>query len=343
MKKLTLKDIALAVNKSISTVSKALSDSHEVNEETKKLIQSYAKAHNFQSNRLAQSLRTGKSQVIGVIISTISNSFFSQILEGIDEYLVHTDYSLVIMQSKEHAETERKCIETLYARGVDGIIISPVGYAPNIELLRNLHENGCPIVVIDRINNILNTDKIGVKNFEGAYLAVQHLIEQGRSKIVHITGKNLGVVSERLDGYKRCLEDHNITLERKYILQFDLQDTTSLENEIQKSLTKLFKSSPRPDAIFAATDVLTNKLTGILNEMEVKIPQEIALIGFSNSAYSKGFSPPLSCIYQPAKEMGQLGAQKLIEILNLHTKDIQPNYERIELDPLLIVRKSTTL
>jgi len=341
MKKITLKDISAAVNKSISTVSKALSDSHEVNRETKKIIQDYARQHHFQSNKLAKSLRTGKSHVIGVIVSTISNSFFSQILEGIEDYLVLTDYSLVIMQSKEHAATELNCIETLYARGVDGIIISPMGDGPNIQLLKTIQDKGCPIVVIDRINNPLNTYKVGVKNLEGAYGAVQHLIEQGRSKILHITGKNIGVVSERLEGYKKCLQDHSIEIQRKYILQFDLQDAAKLETEIKSRLTALLKSNFKPDAIFAATDILTNKLTGILNEMGIRIPQEIALVGFSNSAYSKGFSPPLSCVYQPAKEMGRLGGQKLIEILEMQRKGTHSIYERIELDTELIIRKSS--
>ncbi|MGY5254860.1 LacI family DNA-binding transcriptional regulator [Sphingobacterium spiritivorum] len=342
MKKITIQDIALAVNKSISTVSKALSDSHEVNKDTKRMICEYAEKNNFQSNSSARSLRTGRSNIIGVIVSTIGNSFFSQLLEGIDEVIVETDFTLVIMQSKENVQRERKCIDILNSRGVDGIIISPIANTPNIDYLQRLHDTSFPIVVVDRINNRLKSNKIGVKNFEGSYDATQHLVDLGHKRIVHVTGRNAGVIRERLNGFKDCLRKNKIPVKSGYILDFDLQDKSKLEEEIKTRLSALFATKTKPNAIFTATDLLTNKMSGILKDMGLRIPEDVALIGFSNSTYSSSFYPSLSCIYQPAAEMGRLGARKIIEMLDKKRKNYAIHIERIELETQLIIRESTS-
>lgn len=298
--------------------------------------------NNFQSNSSARSLRTGRSNIIGVIVSTIGNSFFSQLLEGIDEVIVETDFTLVIMQSKENVQRERKCIDILNSRGVDGIIISPIANTPNIDYLQRLHDTSFPIVVVDRINNRLKSNKIGVKNFEGSYDATQHLVDLGHKRIVHVTGRNAGVIRERLNGFKDCLRKNKIPVKSGYILDFDLQDKSKLEEEIKTRLSALFATKTKPNAIFTATDLLTNKMSGILKDMGLRIPEDVALIGFSNSTYSSSFYPSLSCIYQPATEMGRLGARKIIEMLDKKRKNYAINIERIELDTQLIIRESTS-
>ncbi|UIR55099.1 LacI family transcriptional regulator [Sphingobacterium sp. SRCM116780] len=340
MKKITLKDIAIALNLSVSTVSKALSDSHEINKDTKKKIAAYARKHNYQYNTLARSLKTGKTNIIGVIVSTISNSFFSQILEGIEESSLMQQYNVIIMQSRENPAIEKKCIDILYSKGVDGILISPVSDSANLNYLQQLHQTDCPIVIFDRINNHLNTFKIGIDNKKAAKRATQELINRNYRNILHITGLNNGVTNERLTGFQEALKQNNITFQEHNLLRCDLSQIEIVENQILNKLTKLKQANKSPDAIFTATDLLTNRTIGLLAQQKIKIPDEIALIGFSNTNYAFSFNPPLTCISQPAKNIGKLAIEKMINILDLRMKKREIVYETIALEAELIIRES---
>lgn len=207
MSKITIKEIAQALNISISSVSKALNDSHEISDSTKEKVLAYAKEHDYQPNILAKNLKTGHTNTIGVILSSINNSFYSQVIEGIQQYALTVGYDVIFMQSREQSDLEKSCIEALQKRGVDGILIAPVDETSNYQLLKSLHENNFPIVIFDRILHHLETFKIGISNFNGAYQATKHLLSIGRDRIVNITGTKFGLSSERFNGYKQALLD----------------------------------------------------------------------------------------------------------------------------------------
>jgi len=339
MSRTTLKDIALALNISVSTVSKALSDSYEISEATKKMVQEYAKKHNFHPNKLARSLKIGKSNTIGVIVSNISNTFVSQILDGIQIASQQTVYDVIFMQSREDERIEKNCIDVLRMRGIDGLMISPVSSDSNIEELKALIKSQIPVVIFDRINHQLDTFKVGVNNFQGSYNATKHLIEKGKKNILHITGKNLGVAAERLNGFKSALSDAGIPFDTRHYIECSFNNTTDIDETIREILRKEYLEHKNIDAIFGATDIITTRTLGILAELQIQVPSEVAVIGFSNTQIAASLNPALSTVVQPATEIGELATNKLIATIN-QTRPIH-EFETIELPTQLIIRKSS--
>lgn len=340
MKKITIKDIAIALNLSISTVSKALNDSYEISIKTKQLVIEFAKKSNYKPNILARNLKTGKTSTIGVIIASINNPFFSQVLEGIQNYANEIGYDVIFMQSQDQSELERSCIETLKLRGVDGILISPVHETSNLDLLNSLLDQNIPIVIFDRIQHQLSTMKVGVDNMKGAYLATKHLIKLGKTKIINITGSKFGLSQERFKGYKKALEESGISFNPAYYIQCNLQSHSQLDEDLKLSLEKILKSNDMPNAILSSSDTITIRVLAILQELDFQVPNDIAVIGFSNIDHPKSLNPSLSTIRQPSFEIGKQSLEKLIFLLtHRNWKNFDP--EIIELDTILTFRKSS--
>ena len=337
MSKITIKDISKALNVSVSTVSKALSDSYEISEATKKKVKDYADAQGFSINKVAQSLKLGKTNTIGVIACAVNNDFVSQILDGIQKASIETNYDIIIMQSSEDISIEKSCIEVLKARGIDGLLISPVSENSNLELLQNLQTDNVPVVLFDRTNSKLNTQKFGVKNFEGAYKATKHLLDSGRRNILHITGNQLSVANDRLNGFKAALTESGIKFSAYNYIACNL--TKNVDEEIRRALERAFASDNKPDAIFGATDVISIRTLGILAEMGIKVPEEVAVIGFANTTAAFALNPALSTITQPASDIGYLSMKELVKLIK--SKNIRTDFETLELDTELHIRKST--
>src|SRR5260221_2067332 len=215
---ITIKDIAKALNLSVSSVSKALRGSHEISEETKKNVLAYAREHNYKPNPIAQSLKKGRSKSIGVIVCNIDNNFFSQVINGIESIAYNRDYNVIITQSKESYAREVLNSEHLSSRSVDGLIISLSAETKNVAHLQKLHQKGLPIVLFDRVTDEIPTHKVIANNYRGAYEATRHLLLQGYKRIAHITSSNsLSNTLERLQGYKKALEDAGLTADENYI------------------------------------------------------------------------------------------------------------------------------
>lgn len=339
MSKITIKDISKALNLSVSTVSKALSNSHEISDATKLKVQEYAKLQGFTINRVAQSLKLGRTNTIGVIACAVNNDFVSQILDGIQKASMETDYNIIIMQSLEDELIEKSCIEVLEARGIDGLLISPVSENSNISLLQKLQDQKIPVVLFDRIKSKLQTHKFGVKNFDGAFKATQHLLEQGRKNLLHITGTQLSVANDRLNGFKSALTERGLKFNPYNYIACNLKDISTIDQDIRKALEKAFASDNKPDGIFGATDVISIRTLGILAEMGIRVPEDVAVIGFSNMTSAFALNPSLSTITQPASDIGYLSMKELIKIIQLKYEVC--NFETVELDTTLHIRKSS--
>lgn len=333
VKKVTLVDIAKANNCSVSTVSRALSDSHEIGEDTKKRILDYANKHNYIFNNLAKTLKRGKSNIIGVIVGNSGNSFFSALLEGIHQGAKDTNYAVVVMQSNDDPDQEKKCITTLVSIGVDALIISPIGNSDNIEYLQKIHLSRAIVIAVDRINNRLRTIKIGSKNYEGAYLATKHLIAMKRHKIAYITLNAKGVSQERFNGFKECLTDHHIKINERYIQKIQVQNNDELYPELQKCITALWSIRNKPNAIFCAMDNITNNIYDILKEKQIDVPNDVIIAGFSNMEHLSNFEPPIIRIEQSALDIGREAIQTSLEYLN---NEGLPLSKRIEFNVKLI-------
>ncbi|WP_285008540.1 LacI family DNA-binding transcriptional regulator [Pedobacter faecalis] len=336
----TLKDIAKALNLSISTISKSLNDSYEISTDTKARVLEYAREHHYSPNRLAKGLKEGKSRSIGVVVCSLNNNFVAQMLDGIDQVSTARAYQTIIMQSKESYLQERACLELLHAGGVDGILISPACETSDFSFLKSLQAGGLPIVLFDRLSEQMHTDKVGADNFKGAYEATTHLLDQGYRNIAHITtNTTLSISTDRLNGYKQALQDQGITYRPELVKYCSYSDSSSIRTDLEHAIDELLKLDTAPDAIFTAGDQISTQCLAILNKRGIKIPADLGLVGFTNTDLADALNPALTTVHQPAFEIGQLAAEKLIALIEHKSGEI--SHETKVLDTVLMVRNSS--
>jgi DNA-binding LacI/PurR family transcriptional regulator len=334
----TIKDIARALGLSTSTVSRALRDSYEISPETKQRVLEYSEKINYRPNPIALSLKEKRSRSIGIIVCEIANSFFSQIINGIESIAYDKGYNVIISQS--HESYAREVINTQYlaSRSIDGLLVSVSSETQDLDHLKNLHDRGFPIVFFDRIVEEMQTHKVTVDNFKGAYDATEHLIKSGYKNIAALAGSEyLSITKERLGGYRKALEDNNREFDPAYI-QHCLHGGM-LYDEVENALNELLKLKTRPDAVLASADKLTTNCLRYFKKRKIKVPDDVAVIGFSNLDLTDLLSPSLSVVRQPAYEMGQLCTELLIQ--QIESKRPVKDFERIVLPPQLFIREST--
>lgn len=335
---ITIKDIAKALNISISTVSKALRNSHEIGIETRRLVVEYAEKHNYKPNTVAQSLRKGQSKLIGVIVSNIDNNFFSQVINGIESVAHKKDYTVIIIQTHESYQHEVTAVGNLLSRSLDGIIVSLSAETINVDHFKEAHQKGLPIVFFDRITDEIDTHKVTCNNFHGAYEATLHLAQQGFKRIAHITSSNnLSITLERLEGYLKAMEDKGLNVEDRYI-KYCIHGGM-IEKETEQAIKELLKMENKPDAIFTASDRLTTTTFSILKKKGILIPDEIAIAGFTNSISADIFDPPLTSVIQPAFEIGETATAMLIQLAE--SKNPLQHFEKKVFDAVLVKRQSS--
>jgi LacI family transcriptional regulator len=339
---LTLKDIAKALNLSVSTVSKSLKDSYEIGRATKQRVMDYAREHHYMPNRMAKGLKEGKTRSIGVVVCSIDNTFVAQTLEGIYKVGADKDYQFIMMQSKESFEQEKRGIELLYSSGIDGLLISPSCETTDFSYLRSLQQSGLPIVLFDRVTDELNTHKVMANNFQGAYDATVHLIERGYRSIAHLnTGIKLNIADERLNGYKQALSDRQLDFRPDLVHYCDYSNPEKLNEDLELAIRDFMTMTVKPDAIFTATDQITTRCLALLIKLGYKIPADIALIGFTNTELAEVMNPALSTVHQPAFELGEIAAEKLIELIESKKPTGPEDYETRILDTRINMRAST--
>jgi len=335
---ITIKDIARATQLSASTVSRALRDSSEISAETKRIVLEYAEKLNYKPNPIAQSLKERRSRTIGVVVCEIANSFFSQTINGIESIAWNNGYNVIITQSRESFEREQLSLRYLTSRSVDGLIVSVSSETKDTSLLQDLHKKGMPIVFFDRIVEEINTHKVIVDNFSGAYQATEHLIKSGCKRIALITNEpSLSIAKDRLAGYQAALVKHGIQYSDSLVKYCEQGGMNAAE--IKTAMNTLLGETPRPDGIFTASDKITSHVLRNLHEKKIAVPKEIALIGFSNSEVTDLFSPALTVITQPAFEMGELATKLLLNLIE--SKRPVTDFETQMLTTKLIVRKSS--
>jgi LacI family transcriptional regulator len=334
----TIKDIAKALGLSTSTVSRALRGSYEISPETKKLVLEYAEKINYRPNPIALSLKERRSRSIGVVVTEIANNFFSQAINGIESIAYNRGYHVIISQTHESYERETVTIQHMASRSVDGLLVSLSNETTDLGHLKQLHEKGLPIVFFDRITDEIKTHKVTANNFKGAFDSTQHLIQQGCRRIAHITNSpNLSITKERLEGYKKALEQNNLPFDDK-LVQY-CHHGGMIYAEIEEAVGRLLKAKQRPDAILTASDRITTSCLKALKNEDINIPADLLLIGFTNTNMAELFSPPLSAVRQPAFEMGQVAIELLIQIIE--SKRPITEFETRMLDTELFTRNSS--
>lgn len=335
----TIKDIAKALGLSTSTVSRALRDSYEISPETKKLVQEYAEKINYHPNPIALSLKERRSRSIGVIVCEIANSFFSQIINGVESIAYTNGYNVIIAQSRESADREMMNLQYLTSRSIDGLIVSVSTETKDFSYFKELSEKGLPIVFFDRIVDEINTHKVIVDSYTGAYEATIHLIKNGYRRIAAVSNPELlSITRERLAGYKAALSDSGIP-EDDTMIKF-CQHGGMIVAEVEEVMKELLKGKQRPDAIIATADKLTTGCLRILKAKGISVPDEMGLIGFSNTDLTELLDPPLSVVRQPAFEMGELATNLLLQLIE--SKRPVTEFETKVLASELLIRGSTS-
>ena len=309
-KQITLKDIAKALNLSPSTVSRSLKDHPGISTETKEMVQKYAREHKYKPNALALSLRTQKNNIIGVIIPEIVHYFFSSVLSGIEEVAETNNYKVLFCQSNENYEREIICTETLLSAHVCGVLVSVSKKTTKFQHFQEIIDSNIPLVFFDRICTGINTDKVVVDDYTGAFNAVEYLINTNCKRIVLLGGNPiLAISNNRRMGYEDALRKYKIPVDKNLMF---ICDTVEAAQEI---IPEILQQENRPDAFFAINDEVAAACINIVNSFRLKIPDDISICGFTNNYISQFTSPNLTSVDQRGFEVGSTAARLLINRL----------------------------
>ena len=332
----TLSDIARQLHISVSTVSRALHDHPAISKTTKGKVKRLAEKLNYQPNLLALNLLHKKTNTIGVIVPEITSYFFSSVINGIKDMLSDAGYQLIISQSEESLEKEKGILRSLAEFRVDGYLISPASETVSPNHYNQMIKNGIPIVLFDRDCAGLNTDKVLVDDYDGAFQAVEYLIKTGCKRIAHITGPpELSISSHRLQGYLDALEKYNLSKQYELITK-----VRGFSPEFGVEAAKhLLSSNIKPDAIFAINDGIAIGAMYVIKEAGIKIPDQISIVGFDDEPHSSYFIPPLTSVWQPVYDMGMLSSRILLNKLKGMQTEDSIRFELLK--PELIIRNSS--
>ena len=334
----TIKDIAKALGLSTSTVSRALRDSYEISPETKQLVLDYARQINYRPNPIALSLKVRRSLSIGVIVSEIANSFFSQIINGIESVAYSKGYNVIITQTRESYEREVLNMDFLSSRSVDGFLISVSAETQDYSHITDLYERGLPIVFVDRVVKSINTYMVIADNYKSAYDATTHLIKNGYKRIAHLANSAyLSITEERTRGYRQALEDAKIPFREDYLKH--CPHGGMIYDEVDSAMNDLMALKQKPNAIFASADKLTTNCMRYCRAKGITIPDDLAVVGFSNLDLTDLLSPSLTVVRQPCFDMGALAAELLIKMIE--SKRPPTEFETRMLPAELYIRESS--
>lgn len=334
IEKVTIYDIAKKLDITAATVSRALNNNPKISPATRKLVFDTAAKMNYKQNKLAQALRSGKSNNVGVIVPRIDSNFFASIIRGIEEKLHPEGYHVIICQTHEDEKREIENINTLLNAQVDGILMSISNVsAENEHVIKRVTKERVPLVFFDRKMNVDGVSSVTINDFEGGYIATKHLIDEGCTKIAHLAGdQSLEIYQNRYKGYKQALVDHNITFKEEYVLR----TKSNVDAGINATKILLKLESP-PDAIFSSSDFAGLGAIQELKKQGIAIPKDFCIVGFGNEPFTKFMELSISTINQFPMEMGEIAANVFLD----HSNKIGSNERKIVLTPELILRKSS--
>jgi len=331
----TIHDIAKKLNITASTVSRALNDHPRISETTKKIVQKTAQKIGYQPNNIAAALRNGKSNILGIIVPTADRSFFSSVVRGIEEIANTARYNIMICQTYDNYEKEAATVQALLNARVDGVIASFAKETQDFSHFLKVKERGIPLIFFDRSNDELEVSHVVIDDFLGGYKATEHLIQQGCKRIAHFTNtRKISIYKDRLRGYREALLANGLIYDESLVIESNLQ----LEDG-RDSMQQLLKMNNIPDGVFSASAFGAVGALQVLKEKSIKVPEQIALVGFSNEIFTSFTDPALSTIEQHSKRIGNSAAEIFLEeISNDNTKFIP---QKIVLKPELIIRESS--
>jgi len=332
-KKTTIYDIAKKLNITAATVSRALNNNPKISESTRELVLNTAKKMNYEQNKLALALKSGKSNNVGVIVPRIDSSFFGSVIRGVEEELNPNGYHVIICQTHEDVKIENENIDTLLNAQVDGILISTSN--TKTDAFNRVLKKNIPLVFFDRKLTMNGVSSVTINDYEGGYSATKHLIDQGCTKIAHFSGdRSIEIFKDRFLGYKQALIDSGITLNGDYVIQ-----TKSALIDGGNAVKLLLELENPPHAIFSASDFAA---LGAIQELKLRginIPEEFMVAGFSNEPFTKFMELSITTVDQSPLQMGKMAARVFLEQVN-NSSNVKIE-KKVVLVPELIARKST--
>lgn len=335
-KEVTIYDIAEALNLSASTVSRGLNGNQAIRKSTINKIRRTALAMGYQQNTFASNLRKNRSNTIGVILPRLDSSFQAAVVSGIEKVVNQKGFNLILSQSRESITKEKANIVTMFNSRVDGLLVSLACDTCNIDHLDLFMKKGTPVILFDRVKDhpTFQLTKVVISNDKAGYDATCHLIEQGCRKIMFVCDNlTSNVYSERHEGYRQALMEHKIPYGKEYVFV-----TTLDEDSGTRTLDKILHMKSRPDGIFATNDTSAVSIICSLGKAGIRVPEDIAVVGFNNVTISRVVEPSLTTIHYPGVEMGEIAASTLIDSLDNENIGIR---KTVILEHKLIVRNSS--
>ncbi len=333
---ITIKDIARILGISPSTVSRALKDHPDISPKTKQLVQTFAEKVNYRPNALALSLRSSKTNTIGIVIPEIVHHFFSSVISGIEDVAYGRGYNAIICQTNENYQREVIDMQALIDNRVDGILISMSKNTHEFAHFENLQENGVPVVFFDRICEQINSDRVIADDFEGARIATHHLIAKGCKKIMHLAApQHLLIGKNRKEGYCSALKENKLLCDDRLVVKCDTRESVFAKAD------DIIRLAPEIDGIFAVNDSTAIAAMQVLQRNGYSIPKDIAVVGFGDGPNANIAYPPLTTVEQKGYDIGQAAMRLLIGHIENTVEDEE--YETKIFTPELVERSSSQL
>jgi len=331
--KINIRKIAKDLNLAVSTVSKALHDSHEISAETKKLVLNYAEKLDFDPNLYASSLKQKKSKNIAVVLPEVADSFFSAAINGIESVAQTKGYHVIVYLTHEDLNKQESILKNFRGGRVDGVLISVCcGTAEQHEKMQ-VHTKDFPVVFFDRAIRNIEASRVITDDFESAYAATNHLINRGCKKIAFLALDDyLEIIEMRRRGYEAALRDANIKLRKDFIIRCSNKEKDNLHR-----LHKILSKQNRPDGIIGSVEKLATLTYTVCHELNLRIAKDIKILAFSSLPIASILNPPLTTVTQPAFEMGKTAANLLFTILEKG----KPLNQSIVIPSVLVERTST--
>ena len=334
-KEVTIYDIARKLNISPATVSRGLQDHPAISKKTKKRIFDMVEELGYRTNHYAKNLRQQQSMTIGVLVHELNSNFITSVLAGIEKVTTEAGYDLIIAHSSESFDKEKANAKNLFHKRVDGLIASLSFDTTDLEHFKPFVDKGVPVIFFDRVEQDGNNSVVVIDNAKCGYVATSHLADQGCRRIAHVTSSlKRNVYSQRYKGYRDALFDRNLPFDDSLLIVGDLSEKAGIDAAHQ-----ILKMKPRPDGVFVTNDFVAAVCMRTLKEQGIRIPQDIAFVGFNNDTIGKLIEPALTTINYPGIDMGEIAARNLVNHLKGVSNIYQTNTVIVRSE--LIVRQSS--
>jgi LacI family transcriptional regulator len=334
MPKYTMRDVARLAGASVATVSAVVNGTATVSEHLTAKICEAMKALDYHPDGVARSLKVGRTQVIGMVVPDLTNAFFPEVIRGVEDAARAGGYSVMLCNSNEESEQEKRHLSTLFSRRVDGVLLACSDSASAYD---SLVRRRFPIVFVDRIPQGLPHAGVSTDNEGAGHRATRHLIELGHERIAFIAGNlNHSSHAERLQGFRRAMQESNLAVRDEYLRMGDL----TVESGHLCGLDSMRLREP-PTGIIASNNRMLLGLMRVVNELRVPCPEQVSIVGFDDFAWTQHFTPPLTVMAQPAHEMGSKAMEILLAKIRAGEANDQQTNGVIRLQAELRVRSST--